>query len=104
MTAAENADKRRPDPADLVEIADFPTGGVEAELFAGRLEAMGIRAFKFGTAADVLGFLEAGTTRHGGIQVQVRREDEARARQVLEEFNAEKAEDDGMDAAGDLGL
>lgn len=105
MTAAAEppASTDRPEQPDdgdeLVELADFPTGSVEPELLAARLEAEGIRTFKFSTATGGLGFLEASTTRHGGIQVQVRRVDEARARILLEGFLAERA-DDHVDADG----
>ena len=75
----------------LVTVANFPLGVGLVDLFVADLHEAGIPAFRFGVATEGIGYLQAGFVPGGGVQVQVREQDLATARVMLEEFRANVA-------------
>jgi len=84
---------------ELVELTSF-NHEYMAQLFLDRLSEEGIDGKCFSLAGEQLGLMSASTSAHGGAQVRVPSGDLQRARELLAEFNAERASPDN-DGEGD---
>lgn len=80
-----------PNDLDLVTVERFPIG-ILADLFVADLEHAGIRAFRFSTATEGIGYLQAGLVPGGGVQVQVARRDLDAAMELLRIFRTRNEE------------
>jgi hypothetical protein len=80
-----------------VAIETFPTRAA-AEIARGFLEASGVEAF---VAADDAGGLYPMLALTHGVQLQVRPEDEERAREILRSVSLQVVEDEDPEGSGE---